>query len=58
MRQADECIQVLEVLRSQKSVPKLLVLAHLVPVAETPTVDAKVLAVSPIEIELQELPEF
>ena len=38
--QVDECIQVLKVLRSQKPMAKLLVLAHLVSVAEAPTLHA------------------
>jgi len=52
VREAHERLKVLEVLRSQQSVPQLLVLAHLVPVAEAPAVDTEVLAIRAVEVDL------
>jgi hypothetical protein len=56
--QANECFKVFEEFWSQQSMFKFFVLAHLVSIAQTPTFDAQVFAVSTSEISLEEFPEM
>ncbi len=55
--QIDKSLEILEEFGSEELVAQLLMLAHLVPIAQAPALDTEVLAVSPSEISLQKLPE-